>query len=492
MAQVRGPGVCPGWATSLIGMAAVLCGCASAPPGLGGGPGLAPSPAAWWHPPVVAGPAPAATALSQAGLDTASLAHLSLAEVIDIALDNSPTTQATWADAKVAAAQYGMARATRWPTVNLDGSATRSDATGYTKTAGTWATTWGTSATLSWLLLDAGGRAGRVESARQGLIAANQTQNATLADRVLDVEVAFFSYAGAKALIAADSLAEAEAETSLTVAQELHTVGLATAADVLRARTALAQTRVETQGHQGQVTNARGALAVAMGYPANIAGDIDIDAPAVPAAQVSASVDSLVAVAVARRPDLQAARARALAAVAAAQATRSAQLPSLALSGTVGENWRDGTATDRGTASVQLRVPLFTGTAAQQELAAARAAAEAATHRARGLAQRIVYEVFAAHTDLQTAARRLTAADEFVASADQSSAVALGRYREGVGTMLDLLSAQQTAATARAGQINARLAWFTSLARLARHAGLLDLAGDSPLLPAHLHPEVVR
>jgi outer membrane protein TolC len=437
-------------------------------------------------------PAPRLAALTPAGFDTAGLSHLGLAEVIDIALTSSPSTQATWADAKVAAAQYGMARAARWPTLNLDGSAIRSDASGYTQTPGTWATTWGTSATLSWLLLDAGGRAGRAESARQGLIAANQTQNAALADRVLDVEVAFFAYAGAKALVAADNLAEAEAETSLTVAQELHTIGMATVADVLRARTALAQTHLEAQGHHGQVINARGALAVAMGYPANVAGDIDIDAPAVPVAQVSASVDSLVAVAVAQRPDLQVARARALAAAAAAQATRAAQLPSLALNGSVGESWRDGTATDRGTASVQLRVPLFSGTSAQHELAAAQAIAEAAGHRARSLAQRVVYEVFAAHTDLQTAARRLTAADEFVASADQSSAVALGRYREGVGTMLDLLSAQQTAAAARAGQINARLAWFTSLARLARHAGLLDLAGDSPLLPAHLHPEVVR
>jgi outer membrane protein TolC len=70
--------------------------------------------------------------------------------------------------------------------------------------------------------------------------------------------------------------------------------------------------------------------------------------------------------------------------------------------------------------------------------------------------------------------------------------VALGRYREGTGDILDLLLAQRTLAVARAQQINARLAWFTALARLARNAGVLGLHGDNPLAPANLHPEVER
>jgi outer membrane protein TolC len=70
--------------------------------------------------------------------------------------------------------------------------------------------------------------------------------------------------------------------------------------------------------------------------------------------------------------------------------------------------------------------------------------------------------------------------------------VARGRYREGAGNILDLLSAQQALASARAQQINARLAWYTSLARLARHTGVLSRHGENPLSPANLHPEVER
>ena len=52
--------------------------------------------------------------------------------------------------------------------------------------------------------------------------------------------------------------------------------------------------------------------------------------------------------------------------------------------------------------------------------------------------------------------------------------MAAGRYREGVGTVLDLLSAQRALASARALEISARLDWFTALARLAHDIGSLD------------------
>ena len=104
----------------------------------------------------------------------------------------------------------------------------------------------------------------------------------------------------------------------------------------------------------------------------------------------------------------------------------------------------------------------------------------------------MVYEVFASHSDFQTAVERVRTARELLASAEQSAEVAAGRYREGVGSMLDLLSAQRSLAAARAQQVNARLGWFTALARLARDAGVLSAGGDGLLPPGILQPEVER
>jgi outer membrane protein len=75
-----------------------------------------------------------------------------------------------------------------------------------------------------------------------------------------------------------------------------------------------------------------------------------------------------------------------------------------------------------------------------------------------------------------------------MASAGQSEQVALGRYKEGVGSILDLLTAQKALAMARAEQINARLGWFTALAQLAHDVGILGLHGDNSLVPGAFLP----
>jgi outer membrane protein TolC len=97
------------------------------------------------------------------------------------------------------------------------------------------------------------------------------------------------------------------------------------------------------------------------------------------------------------------------------------------------------------------------------------------------LRQEVVFQVFSAYYALQTATRRVATAKDLLASAEQSNEVALGRYKAGVGSVLDLLSAQSALAGARSQQVEARLAWSVSLAQLAHDAGVLDTRGGSPL-----------
>ena len=101
----------------------------------------------------------------------------------------------------------------------------------------------------------------------------------------------------------------------------------------------------------------------------------------------------------------------------------------------------------------------------------------------------MVFQVFSSYHALQTSARRVSTSNDLVASAEQSSDVALARYRAGVGSVLDLLSAQTALADARAQQVLARLEWNTSLAQLAHDSGVLDPRGGSAL---RLAPDSVR
>jgi outer membrane protein TolC len=94
----------------------------------------------------------------------------------------------------------------------------------------------------------------------------------------------------------------------------------------------------------------------------------------------------------------------------------------------------------------------------------------------------VIQQVFNAYYGLRTATDRVRTSADLLASATQSESVARGRYREGVGSIVDLLIAQSALASARAQEIDARWQWRAALAQLAHDVGVLDTRGD-PNLP---------
>ena len=108
------------------------------------------------------------------------------------------------------------------------------------------------SVTLNYLVFDFGGRTGRVEGARQQLLAAGFTHNAAIQDVVLQIQVAYFQYLANRSLLDAQRTTLAEAQANLEAAEERRRVGLATIADVLQARTAASQAQLDLQIDRGQ------------------------------------------------------------------------------------------------------------------------------------------------------------------------------------------------------------------------------------------------
>jgi TolC family type I secretion outer membrane protein len=409
--------------------------------------------------------------------------RLSLAEIVDIGLRNNAGTRLAWANAQAAAAAYGSARGAWLPTVDGDVTATRLKTVASQGRTAVQQSVLTPSATLSYLVFDFGGRSGRVEGARQQLLAAGFTHNATIQDVVLQIQVAYFQYLANRSLLGAQRTTLAEAQANLEAAEERRRVGLATIADVLQARTAASQARLDLQTTEGNLQTSRGSLALALGLPANLPYDVDSTAAAVPVHALADSVNSLIASALEGRPDLAAARSQAEAARAGIGQARAALLPSLNLSATGGRTY--ATTIPNGAnsynLSLGLAIPLFNGFSRQYDVRAAEYQAQAASARSETIRQQVVFQVFSAYYSLQTSTRRVATAEDLLASAQQSSEVALGRYKAGVGTVLDLLAAQSALASARAQLVDARLTWSVSLAQLAHDAGVLDPKGGTSL-----------
>ncbi len=91
---------------------------------------------------------------------------------------------------------------------------------------------------------------------------------------------------------------------------------------------------------------------------------------------------------------------------------------------------------------------------------------------------------------MRTATDRVRTARDLLASAIQSDSVERGRYKEGVGSIVDLLVAQSALAAARAQDVDTRWQWRTSLAQLAHDVGVLNARGDTNFEPFTPLPNV--
>ena len=201
-------------------------------------------------------------------------ATFTLAQVVDLALANSPLTRTSYRRARSEAANLGSKRGAWFPTIDASGSAAHGQQPTGDQQGDAIYTTYGPGLSLSYLLLDFGGRGAQVEEARQSVLAADWSHNALVHDVSLGVQEAYFQYEAAKALLAAARTSLKRAETSLDAANVRHDAGVATIADALQARTALAQVQLDVDGFEGQVFALRGALVTAMGWPANLPLDV--------------------------------------------------------------------------------------------------------------------------------------------------------------------------------------------------------------------------
>lgn len=435
-----------------------LTACAHAPEQFA--PSTSPSPSVPWTPPASAIPSPVPRR-AVPPID----APLTLDRAIDIALSNNPNTRAAWLDARASEASLGVARAAYLPEVDLNASVVRTQ----------HATVYGPSLALTYLLFDFGGRAANVEQTRQTLIASDFTHNQVIQDVVLDTERAYYGVLDAKALLEAQASTMKERQASVDAAEERHRAGVATIADVLEARTALSQAQLNYESIEGGLRQQQGLLTTALGLPVTTPIAMGALPAEAPVQEVRETVDRLIAQAQIDRPELSASRALAESAQARVQAVRSAYLPTVGVTAGVSQIYTSGNAAKPSPYSigVAMRFPLFTGFRNLYDVRAARLDAEIAAEDARNRQQQVDLQVWSSYYALNTAAQRVRTSRDLLRSAEESLAVASGRYRSGVGTIIELLTAQAAAETARAQEVQARADWFLAVAQLAHDTGTL-------------------
>ncbi len=408
---------------------------------------------------------------------------VSLAQLTDLALRLSARTRQAWLQARAEAAVLGMERADQWPQLNATFNYNIGrPISGTTGSSSPVYTRYGPNVTLSYVLFDFGQRAADIEAANYRLLAANLAQNRVLQEVAFQVEQAYYRVLAFDYLVRASRESLKNFETALDAAQRRRSSGLATAGDEYRADTQVGQARLVLTRNEGELSKARGQLANAVGLPVNVTLQLQAVSESPPVSEIMQSMDVLLEKAKSNRPDLIAAEARARAARASSEAVSRAGLPSLEFVSNYGRTlFTDSrTGQDVYNFGFNVRIPLFSGFRDTYSKRRAHEVADQAESVRDQLYNQTELDVWQSYFDLQTAASSVASTANLVRSAAESAAAATARYKAGVGSLLDFITAQLDDTNARVQQIQSYLDWYSALARLNFALG----ASDSPVFKA--------
>lgn len=398
---------------------------------------------------------------------------LTLVELTDLALRRNPQTRLAWAALRASEAGVELARAGYWPQIDATLSAQRNRALNFSGLPSNTQTRYGASVSLSYLLWDFGSRSGLLDQAKFELASAQLSQNQTVQDVILQVEQAYYLVLGLQAVVEANRQSLHDAETNLSAAQDRKTSGLATVGDIYNLEAALAGVKLALQQSEGQLAVARGQLATAVGDSPDtllpLAGWEEEDvAPLIP----SQSVADLLATARGARPELLAAKAREQAAAANIDVTRGRGLPNLNFDAVAGQTHVvDVGDSSQFNALLSLNIPLFAGFGDRAALKQAEALRDTARATSDDLRGQVELQVWQAYQNLRTAGVTVDTSAAQLRSAQQAMEVSNARYKSGLNTILDVLSAQTALANARVQQVQARLDWVAGRAALGHAVG---------------------
>mgnify|MGYP000884389092 CR=1 FL=1 len=251
-------------------------------------------------------------------------------------------------------------------------------------------------------------------------------------------------------------------------------------ADKLQAETALAQSVLTRGRAEGELQNALGALAGQIGLPVDSSISIEAPGEGLPGIEFAASLKALMDEARQQHPDLLLARAELDAAIARVDATKAEGRPSISLTGaTTHTDLRGQLPADsvsRGhSIGLQLNIPIFEGFGRSYRIRQAESEVEGKSAELDSQVRKIELEVWKAYQALQTEGGNLQAVSRLLDNARLSFKISQGRYKGGVGNILELLNAQSAQANAEQQQIQVRSSWLIARLQLAASLGRLGV-----------------
>jgi len=333
-------------------------------------------------------------------------------------------------------------------------------------------------AALAMPLVDLSGWA-NVRAASRAAEAAGATLEDLRDQVVLAVSSLYLSASAADSRVA---VARAQVTTARALheqAVDMKAAGVVAAIEVLRTEVQLATERERLIIADNDAATSKLALARAIGLPLN--ADLTLLEPLEYSPPPVIGVDEAVQQALGQRSDYLSAQAALAAAEEAASAARNLAVPSLELQANWGKIGPDiDSALTTYTVAATVVLPLYSGGFIHARKLTANADLAERQARLADLGARIEYEVRSALLDLAAADQRTQVARDAVRLAERQLDQARDRFAAGVADGVEVIQAQQAAATANDNEIASLLADNLAKVRLERALGVAAESLDGP------------
>lgn len=412
---------------------------------------------------------------------TTTLDHpLTIAELVDIALENNPSTKQAWWNANRAAAALGSAKSDYYPSVDFDTFVENGRTFRFINGPDTNYTIVGADLILNMLLWDYGARSANVEGAKMALLAANWQTDWAIQKVFVKVLENAYSTLHSQEVVKAYISSLGDAEMVLRTAQETNHAGLTPVSDVYTARTNLAVMRMDVTQQTAQLDIQKGKLSISLGLPANTSVELAcLDELTI---CQSDDVDELIALAMKQRGDLIAKQARLCESFAKYEKASKMYAPKLSFNASGGANHflHDKANSAQYSVGLNLDVPLFTGFDATYQTRMAYADMQISTEQLAELQLDITLEVLTYSRTVQAAQDMFCDAQLNLDSAQKAYEGTLERYKAGKDRITDVSFAQRQLAQARVRYSEVKTKWLVSIANLAYATGTLAPYMEKP------------
>ncbi|MFC6646527.1 TolC family protein [Granulicella cerasi] len=412
-----------------------------------------------------------------------------LAELIDIGELNNPSARIAWEAARQRAKALGIEKAEYFP--QLAAVALFADQRAISPFPKPLAPRGYTvvevpvvepSVSLQYLLVDFGGRHGRVDAARAAALSAGAHFIQANQQVAAIVATGFYAVMTADERLASAQETLKTAQTTEAAARARLDNGRATLPDLLNASAERAQAAFDLEAADGAAKIARVTLSEAIGVEPSPELKTDTNMQAALPSALALSIDELIQRSLADRPDLIAQMDEVKRADAELRVAKSAYRPEISLAAkgaqtsvwpTVDYGMLGHASVPTWSAAVQARWTIFDGGVRKNRVAAAESAKRLSLDELRERKDRIRREVWNSYIGFRTALRQEEAAVALLKAANMSYSASLDAYQNGVKNLVDVVTAEKQLAQARLSSVAARSRLFTEAVDLEKVTGNL-------------------